>query len=124
MRFTILAATLLMATLAQAETITCVFNTPRIVSTYNTEREQLSIYTVVYPSLVVKSAKLSTDAQGNQVVVNEKNETLLTLVADGQGNDGATDTMYPMTGVIDLTDVGTLPAQYGNKNYGGCEVQK
>ncbi len=95
MRKTIIATTLLLASISQADIIKCSFTEPFINTTYSTSKSTLTYEGADMKTNVVKNVSLQIKSAGVFELVSKKGKVLQTLELNNKGSNGMSDAVYP-----------------------------
>lgn len=114
MKKTIIAITLLLASISQADIIKCSFTEPFINTTYSTSKSELSYEGADLKKFSVKNVSFQIKSAGVFELVSKDGKVLQTLTLNNQGSNGMSDTIYPFE-VKDNSSVMTA-----NGGFGGC----
>ena len=114
MKKTILATTLLLASISQADIITCYFTEPFTTSVYSMSKSTLSYKeNVMGGTSVIKNVSFQIKSAGVFELVSKEGKVIQTLNLNNKGSDGMSDTTYP----FDVKDNDSMT----NQGYGGCQ---
>lgn len=114
MKKIIIAGTLLLASISQADIIKCSFTEPFVDSTYSMTQSTLSYHSVAPEfNKVIKNVSFQIKSAG-VFELKKDGKVLQTLTLSGKGSDGMSDNTYP----YEVAD-SSMP-QYANSGNGGC----
>lgn len=114
MKKTIIATTLLLASISQADIIKCSFTEPFINTTYSTGQSTLTYDGADMKTVVVKNVSLQIKSAGVFELVSKDGKVLQILTLNNQGSNGMSDTIYP----FEVKD--NSPIMTANGGFGGC----
>lgn len=95
MRKTIIATTLLLTSISQADIIKCSFTEPFINTTYSTSKSTLTYEGADMKTNVVKNVSLQIKSAGVFELVSKEGKVLQTLELNNKGSNGMSDAVYP-----------------------------
>lgn len=114
MKKTIVATTLLLASISQADIIKCSFTEPFVNTTYSTSKSELTYTGAYMKKFSIKNVSFQIKSAGIFELVAKDGKVLQTLTLNNQGSNGMSDTIYPFE-VKDNTTILTA-----NLGFGGC----
>lgn len=100
MKKLLIATMLLTSSLSFAEVINCKFTEPFVTLSYNTATETLveKSNEVKRPN-IVKNVSFQIKSAGTFLLKNKSGKLLVELKLNNQGNDGASDEIYPYAAI-------------------------
>lgn len=116
MKKAILSASLLLASISQADIIKCTFTEPFVNSEYSTSQSTLTYTGQEMKTVVIKNVSLQIKGAGSFELVGKDKKVLQALELTYKGSNGMSNTIYP----YEVKDTGLLSAQGANGGYGGC----
>lgn len=114
MKKLLIASTLLLASISQADVIKCVFTEPFIDTTYSMVQQTLTVRTAgdEKAPVVIKNVSFQIKGPALFQLIAKDGSILQTLTLNNKGSNGMSDTIYP------------YDVKYGNTKqhalYGGC----
>lgn len=108
------AATLLAATVSQADIIKCSFTEPFVDSTYSMSQSTLTYKNFGEKDRVFKNVSMQIKGPGEFALISSDGKVLQSLSLNNQGSDGMSDTVFPYD--VKDTNMGSM----ANNGFGGC----
>jgi len=115
MKKTIIATTMLLASISQADIIKCVFTEPFVNTTYSTSQSSLTYDSAGAGKKVIKNVSLQIKGAGLIDLVSKDGKVLQSLSITGKGSDGMSDRIFP----YEVKDNSMVTG--ANGGIGGCE---
>jgi len=110
----ILAASLLVASVSQADVIKCTFTEPFVDTVYSMTQSTLAYKSAEQKDIVVKNVSFQIKEAGLFQLVGKDGKVFQTLTLNNKGSNGMSDAVYP----FEVKDEGQV--SMANNGIGGC----